>query len=148
MNYLVEQLNKNNKACDLLYRYNKRICCSLSDDDLIIWINKIITIGDPLGIIDDNEIVAFLLLYCNKLETLDAYICNVFVEPKYRGQKLSRILVEKAIEICKSRNFRVVYLDVAKDNLPAIKIYSLCGFTQTEYYFKESECYVKMAYYL
>lgn len=119
----------------------------LSDNELNAWIDKILRKGggDPLCILKDGAIIAFLLLYCNKYDTLEAYICNVYVLEQYRGNGLSRILVDRAIEICKQREFISIYLDVACDNMPAIKTYLRCGFRMTEQYDKEGEAFYKMS---
>lgn len=135
-------------AYDLIFNYNHSICCKLDDNSLSSWINKVIDIGDPLAIIKNGKIIAFLLLYCNQLDTLEAYICNVYVKEEYRGKKLSVRLVNEAISICKSRQFRTINLDVAKDNISAIKVYTQCGFTETDSYIKDSKEYIKMSYIL
>lgn len=148
MNFSILKLSEYPNAFKLLYDYNKSIQCSLSDNELNIWIEKILNIGDPLAIVKDDKIIAFCLLYCNQLSTLEAYICNVYVNELFRGNKLSKLLIEEAIEICKSREFKAINLDVVENNLPAIKIYQDCGFIETNKYIKETDKYIRMTYFL
>ena len=143
---MVVKLSEYPDAYNIIYRYNHKIGCTLSDGQLSEWIDKILKIGDPLAIIKDGNIIAFLLLYCNKFDTLEAYICNVYVEEQFRGCKLSKILVEEAIAICKSRNFKTINLDVAENNIAAIKVYSQCGFVETDRYFRDKDTFLQMTY--
>ena len=75
-------------------------------------------------------IVAFSLLYCNHRDTLDAYLCNVYVLKNYRGIGLTYRLLEKAVEICEKNGFKSISLDVDKDNEIAIQVYEKFGFCQ------------------
>lgn len=148
MNAPIVELSKQPNAHKLLYKYNHSIGCTLDDDSLNQWISKILSIGDPIAIIEGEEIIAFLLLYCNKKDTLEAYICNVFVNELYRGNNLSKLLIERAIDICKQRCFKVVDLDVAENNTPARSVYIKCGFIETMRYKKDSINYIHMSYIL
>lgn len=145
MDFTIVKLSDYSNAFKLLHEYNYSIACTLDENELNVWIEKILSIGDPLAIIINNKIIAFLLLYCNHFDTLEAYICNVYVHESFRGNKLSQLLVENAIDICKSRNFKVINLDVADDNLPAKKIYTKCGFIETKQYLNGTKKYVRMS---
>ena len=148
MEYNVLELSKCSDSHRLLYAYNKRIGCDLDNEHLNEWLYKILSVGDPLGIVINDEIIAFLMLYCNNEETLEAYICNVYVDSQYRGMKLSANLIDTAIRICRERNFKCINLDVAESNIPALKIYMSCGFVETERYCINTEYKLKMTYYL
>ena len=143
---MVVKLTSYPNAHGIIHSYNRRIGCALSEEQLSEWIDKILKIGDPLAIIKHENIVAFLLLYCNKFDTLEAYICNVYVEEQFRGCKLSKKLVEEAIAICKSRDFKTINLDVAENNIAAIKVYSQCGFVETDRYFRDKDTFLQMTY--
>ena len=146
--YDVVDLKTWKNAYELIDRYCKRNGYTIEDRELELWIKKIISYGDPQGIIFNNEIIAFLLLYCNNYDTLEAYICNVYVREDFRGRRLSKILIDKAIQICKNRGFRIINLDVAQNNEAAIIVYSSCGFTKTESYLKETVPFFTMTYYI
>lgn len=148
MEYNVVEFSKCQQFRHLLYEYNRCINSELDDDNLNEWLNKIMTVGDPMGIIVNEKIIAFLLLYCNNKENLAAYICNVHVDKRYRGKRLSVNLIDRAIQICRDRKFKCINLDVAESNIPALKIYRSCGFIESERYFKGSECNIRMTYYI
>lgn len=148
MNIQIEQMSHYPDAHELLYKWNRDIGCKLDDDALNCWISKILNIGDPIAIIDNGKIIAFILLYCNKMDTLEAYLCNIYVDEHYRGKKLSKLLMQEAIQICKHRSFKVINLDVHVDNIPAIKVYDELGFVETKWYKKDSNDYVQMSYFL
>lgn len=141
----ITRLNNYPNAKLLIYNYCRGIGSQLSDEELFDWIDKILSIGDPLCILEDEKIIAFLLLYCNKYDTLEAYICNVYVLEDCRGRGLSKILVDYAISICSARHFNVVNLDVACDNLPAIRTYQKCFFKESQEYLKDGEHFYKMS---
>ncbi|WP_182374000.1 GNAT family N-acetyltransferase [Holdemanella biformis] len=125
------RINDLENAETLLYDHNREIGRTLPDEDLIPGIRKFIKDGEVLGIVEGNRIVAMLNLYCNNYETLSAYICNVYVLEEYRGKHIAKDLMERAIEICKSRDFKNVKLHVTPDNTPAVKIYRSLGFDFT-----------------
>ena len=99
-----------------------------------------------IAIIDNHRIVAFLLLYCNHKDTLDAYLCNVYVLMEYRGRGLTKKLLSKAIEVCKKNGFKSVSLDVNCDNVIAIHIYEKYGFKRVHGERAQDE-QIKMRYY-
>lgn len=148
MEYNVLELASYKDSYQLLYSFNRRIGTDIDNNHLNEWLYKILSVGDPLGIIINDEIIAFLLLYCNNEETLEAYICNVYVDSRYRGMKLSANLMDKAISICRDRNFKCINLDVAESNIPALRIYMSRGFVETERYYVNAEYKLRMTYYL
>ncbi|RHM62813.1 MULTISPECIES: GNAT family N-acetyltransferase [Coprobacillaceae] len=131
MNLRAERINEYENAFDLIWNHNKEIGRTLSDDELKKGIEKFLNFGNVISIVDDNRIVAFLMLYCNNIETLEAYICNVYVLNEYRGLGLSKKVLEKAISVCKSKHFTTIKLHVAKDNITAINLYEQYGFLAT-----------------
>ena len=130
-NLEAECINEYPNAFELIWKHNKEIGRELSDEDLEVGINKFLNKGNVISILDDNHIVAFLMLYCNNYETLGAYICNVYVLDKYRGCNLSKKLMDKAIAICKEKNFKKINLHVDRDNDVAISLYEKYGFSFT-----------------
>lgn len=124
----VSLINNNPQAKQLMIQHCRDIGNDISEDKFNEWFEKIERTGNMIAIIDNSRIIAFLLLYCNHKETLDAYLCNVYVLSDYRGKSLSVGLLKKAIEICKQKGFKSVSLDVDKDNKIAIRIYEKFGF--------------------
>ena len=72
-----------------------------------------------------------LNVYCNHLETGDAYINNVEILNDYRGLGLSKKLLHKAYEVVKENGFKSVSLEVAIDNTIAVNLYQKEGFLFT-----------------
>lgn len=128
--YTAEVINKRKDVFELVWNFNKEIGRTLSDDELKIGIQKFIDYGNIIAVLEDDKIIAFLMLYCNNLESLEAYICNVYVLDSYRGQGLSKIMLEKAITICISHAFKTIKLHVAEHNAIAIKQYKKYGFEE------------------
>ena len=127
-NYQVKLVNNEKDAFSLIWNHNKEIGRTLSDEELRKGIEKFIKCGCPIAIIENNKIIAFLMLYCNNISTLEAYICNVYVIDSYRGKGLSNLLLEKAINICEQKNFVKIKLHVAENNIVAIQLYKKYGF--------------------
>lgn len=72
-----------------------------------------------------------LNVYCNFVETGDAYLNNVEVLCGYRGLGLSKLLLRKAYDIVREKQFKSVSLEVAENNAIAIKLYKNEGFSFT-----------------
>lgn len=126
--YYAEVINSRTDAFDLIWKHNKEIGRSLSDEELERGIHKFIDHGNVISIIENNRIIAFLMLYCNNYETLEAYICNVYVLKPYRGVGLSKLLMDKAIDICVANKFETIKLHVAEDNYNAVGLYKAYAF--------------------
>jgi GNAT superfamily N-acetyltransferase len=58
----------------------------------------------------------------------DAWIEDVFVRERTRGQGLGRALIERAIEHARDRGCKRIELDVDEDNAPARALYRELGF--------------------
>lgn len=132
--YKVELINQRKDAFELIWNHNKEIGRTLSDEELKQGIEKFIDKGNPIAVIDTGRIIAFLMLYCNSYDTLEAYICNVYVHEQYRRKHLAEIMVKRAIGICKEKQFKSICLHVSERNEPAIALYKKLGFSFTDGY--------------
>ena len=121
-------INQHPNAKTLIRQHCQDIDNVLTEEKFEAWYHKIINTGNVISVIDRDRIIAFALLYCNHIETLDAYICNVYVLSQYRGIGLSVKLLEKAVEICREKGFKSISLHVDKNNSTAIKVYVKFGF--------------------
>ena len=130
--YDLIRINDLENAEQLLWSHNKEIGRTLSDEELLAGIRKFIEKGEVLGCVENNRIIAMLVLYCYDRQTLQAYICNVYVLDEYRGRHLSERLIEKAIDICRLKGFKTICLHVAENNIPAVKTYEKLGFAFTD----------------
>ena len=125
------EINNFANAYELIWNHCKEIGRDLTDEELDLGIKKFLAKAHVLAIVRNNHILAFSILYCNNYDTLQAYICNVFVLQEYRGLGYSSKLISKAIEICKAKNFKTIALHVKEDNMPAVNLYKKFGFVYT-----------------
>jgi ribosomal-protein-alanine N-acetyltransferase len=66
----------------------------------------------------------------SRLTPPDAEILTFAVDPTRRESGLGRKLLEKHLENLERRGARLVFLEVADDNLPALKLYARAGFKE------------------
>ncbi len=103
--------------------------------------------GSLYLLIEGSEILGAISLLSAEpeLEALDCWICReytaelsrVVVSPSMQGRGLSRLLVQKAEDILRSRGCAAVHLLAAVCNTPAKRCYASCGYvfhTQVEMY--------------
>lgn len=134
MEYTVEIINQREDAFQLMWDHNREIGRTLSDEELKRGIEKFIDKGNAIAVIRDGIIIAFLLLYCNDYDTLQAYICNVYVLEQYRRKHMAESMMRKAIEICKEKQFRSVHLHASESYAPAVALYRKLGFSFADGY--------------
>ncbi len=58
-----------------------------------------------------------------------AYIDDIVVEPRFRGQGVGRALIQRAIEWANNGNFPGLMLETQNNNVRACQLYESCGFT-------------------
>jgi ribosomal protein S18 acetylase RimI-like enzyme len=124
-------LKEESKAFDLLMEFNRKIKIYSTEEEMVKTISKFLELGNPIGIVYHNELIAYYNLYCNNTETLDAYFGNLYVLEEYRRRGIAKRLVLSAVEFVQKRNYKRILLHVADDNLPAIKLYESLGFCYT-----------------
>jgi [ribosomal protein S18]-alanine N-acetyltransferase len=73
----------------------------------------------------DREIVSYIGLW---LIYEKAQITTIAVKNKYRGQKISRVLMNHVDRICKENDIEICSLEVRVSNLTAIGLYKSSGF--------------------
>lgn len=57
-----------------------------------------------------------------------AHVPNVVVDPAWRGRRIGQLLLERIRELAKQAGCTRWYLNVKRDNAPAIRLYERCGF--------------------
>ncbi len=91
----------------------------------VIWIMEIPGIG-CIG-------QAIVQLTCSRPELADgfhrAYLYGFRIKPKYRGQGLGKQVIDHIESDLLKRNFRILTLNVAKNNRRAQSFYRECGFS-------------------
>jgi ribosomal protein S18 acetylase RimI-like enzyme len=73
-------------------------------------------------------LVGLVAAYCNDTETRTAYITSVSVMPAHRNQGLASRLVGECLDFVRRLHFRHVALEVDRQNLPAVALYTAKGF--------------------
>jgi len=76
----------------------------------------------------DCTLVGLVAAYCNDRENCIAYITSVSVLREWTSKGIAARLMTKCIESAKASCMRQVSLEVAVDNMPAIKLYKKSGF--------------------
>ncbi len=92
------------------------------------WLSR----ASYLAILNNDQIICRLILYCTDTETCEAKIVNVYTLNEYRGLGLARMVVREAINIARNKSFKSISLDVDKDNTNAIRLYKKIGFEFSE----------------
>lgn len=125
-------INQYPNAKNLILQHCYDINNILSGERFDAWFQKIINTGNIIAVLNDEKIIAFALLYCNHIDSLDAYLCNVYVLSEYRGRGLSLKLLKMASKICVEKGFKSISLHVDRSNERAINIYEKYGFKPTD----------------
>ena len=76
----------------------------------------------------DDTLVGLVAAYCNDQEKCIAYITSVSVLKEWTGKGIAARLMSQCVEHAKASGMRQISLEVAGDNIPAIKLYEKSGF--------------------
>lgn len=98
----------------------------LNNDECIIYLAQV-----------DGNSVGFVLLYSvySSVSMLPLFLLNdLYVKRDYRNQGIGELLLEKAKELCRQKNYKGLALETATDN-PAQQLYEKLGWQKdTQYY--------------
>lgn len=93
------------------------------------WLDKIIARAVIVANIDtDESISGWFVMYCNDKLSGVAYVAGLHILKKSRGSGISKLLLSKAIDICKSELMKKLTLYCKCDNLIALELYKRYGF--------------------
>jgi ribosomal protein S18 acetylase RimI-like enzyme len=73
-------------------------------------------------------LVGLVAAYFNDSEKRIVYVTSVSVLRNWKGKGIGARLLGQCIDHAKASGMRQVSLEVASDNVPAIKLYERCGF--------------------
>lgn len=76
----------------------------------------------------DGAMVGLVAVYCNDQETGIAYITSVSVLESWKGNGIAACLINQCVKHATSSGMRQISLEVASDNMPAIRLYEKSGF--------------------
>ena len=85
-------------------------------------------LADPLAFLLVEGDAGFLL---GRAVAGEAELLTVAVAPEARGRGLGQRLVSRFLYQARLRGADVAFLEVAKDNAPALAVYSRAGFTES-----------------
>ena len=75
-----------------------------------------------------GTLVGLVAAYCNDGEQRIAYITSVSVLKAWTGKGIAAHLIGRCIEYVAAEGFQQIRLEVASDNIPAIRLYEKSGF--------------------
>jgi ribosomal protein S18 acetylase RimI-like enzyme len=75
-----------------------------------------------------SRLIGLVAAYCNDQRTRIAYITSVSVLREHTGRGVGADLVEQCVAYARSAGMRQIALEVARDNLPAVRLYEKLGF--------------------
>jgi putative acetyltransferase len=70
-----------------------------------------------------------------KIENDIAELKRMFIKPAYQKQGIGKVLLEKAVELAKTLNYKVIRLDTLNYMTPAINLYKQYGFYEIPAYY-------------
>ena len=116
-----------NKFYDFLLKVDKDFPTPLSERvNLIDYATKLASLATISAIIDKDDILGMVAMYCNDKQNGYAYIPLVAVVPEARGRKLSRALMIGAITMAKDNKFSTI--GIHTENPIALSLYESIGF--------------------
>ena len=76
----------------------------------------------------NDTLVGLVAAYCNDQETRVGHITNVSVIKLWTGKGIAARLIDQCVVHAKAAGMQQIGLEVAADNMPAIKLYKKSGF--------------------
>lgn len=116
----------------ILDEYARRGTQFIENVDLDQYLEKLASraefVSDSLG----GRCRGFVAYYCNDLESRQAFITLVLVDPQSRGSGLGRALVAFVLDVARRRGFTTCRLEVSMRNPVAYNMYLSQGFRPVE----------------
>ena len=123
----------NTPAKEQLYKFLTRVdtlfAVPLSQkQDLNVLAQKFFEKATICAEIQDNEIIGMVAGYTESVQDGLGYISVVAVLPEHQGKGISKLLVNRFLEIGKAKNLKGVHLYTTKNNISALNLYKSIGF--------------------
>ena len=71
----------------------------------------------------DNTLVGLVAIYLNDPEGQSGYITNVSSIRRFMAKGIASHLINMSIDYARQHNFKTIFLEVAKENVYALKMY-------------------------
>ncbi|MFN0063708.1 MAG: GNAT family N-acetyltransferase [Myxococcaceae bacterium] len=120
----LEQLCAHLEACDPTFvpPLSQRV-------DIAAYSQKLVARAERLEVWSAETLVGLVAMYCNDLQSRVAFISSVSVLPAWTRRGLAHRLVVRAIALAKQHSMVRLDLEVATENIAAIRLYASAGFT-------------------
>ncbi|MEO6725507.1 MAG: GNAT family N-acetyltransferase [Blastocatellia bacterium] len=85
----------------------------------------------------DGEVAGYTVLtfgYSLEFHGRDAFVDELFLLEKFRGQGISQRVLEFLASVCRENNIAALHLEVERKNLPAQRAYNKFGFADHDRY--------------
>src|SRR5271157_4249264 len=92
------------------------------------YAQKIVNKSTRLEAWSEGTLVGLVAAYCNDSEKRIAYITSVSVLREWKGKGIAARLINQCVEYARASGMRLISLEVASDNTPAIRLYETSGF--------------------
>ena len=127
--YDLIRLQTYNEIRNVIYMFDRVIKPILSEriQNLDSYAEKLFNYAFVYAAVD-KEILGFIAFYANDTKTNIAYLTQIAVQPVAKNRRVGRMLLDKCIEVSKSRRMRSLKLEVYKVNSTAIRFYKRNGF--------------------
>lgn len=102
-----------------------------SRTSIVDYAEKLGKNADIFVVCDFNQDVGLCAIYTNK--PVFAYITAIGVLPHMARRGLGRRLINKSIDLCRSKKMQKIGLEVWPTNIPALSLYEKMGFSLVEY---------------
>jgi len=91
------------------------------------WKNRLIELPTLVAALDEVD-VGTVRVATDDTDSTAAYLISMWVAPEARGRQIGESLIQSAISLARSKNYRMMSLDVADNNTAAISLYERMGF--------------------
>lgn len=92
------------------------------------YASKIESLADTIEAWVKGDLVGLIAVYCNDLDSRQAYITSVSIKRQFGGMGIASELLKRCIQHVKEANFFGVNLEVHEKNEKAITLYKRHGF--------------------
>lgn len=104
----------------------------LTGVDFKTYLAKLTELAEITGTFIQDRCRGFVAFYCNDVESKNAFITLLLVDPRDRGLGVGRGLMLCALMLMKSRGFETCKLEVKKSNQAALCLYQSLNFRMVE----------------
>ena len=113
-----------------------------SDNDFIPKLSQKVNLKDYskklfynsyiMSVYNDDELIGFNCFYENNTNNKIGYLSIIHISSPFRGKGIFKVLMNRMISYLKSKDFKILRLEVANQNLYAKQVYKRFGFIKEE----------------